>query len=68
MNVKKRNDITRALAKSSLQTVVGWDRLESIMVLDRDDESVAFETFRVKDYRNNEVAGWKGRKTYVYEN
>ena len=68
MKGNKRIDITRALIKQPLQTVIGWDKLESIMIIDREDESVAFETFRVKDYGNNEVAGWCGRTTYVYSN
>ena len=67
MTGTKRNDITRALVKQPLQTVVGWDKLESVMILNRSDESVAFESFRVADYKDNEVAGWHGRTTYVYD-
>lgn len=61
-------DITRALIKQPLQTVIGWDKLESITILDRETERVVFETSRVEDYKNNEVAGWSGGTTFVYNN
>ena len=59
--------ITRALVKQPLQTVIGWDKLNSVTILDRKDGSVILESFRVEDYKNNEVAGWSGRTTYVYK-
>ena len=64
----RRPDITRSLIKGTLSSLVGWENLESIMLLDRYDESAAVETYRVADYANNELVGFRGRMVYVYEN
>ena len=61
-------NITRALIKQPLQTVIGWDKLENITILDRETERVVLETSRIEDYKNNEVAGWHGGTTFVYDN
>ena len=63
-----RRDIARPLVNQPLSELVGWERLNSIMVLDRYDESVAVETFRVNDYRDNQLAGFRGDSVYVFEN
>lgn len=63
-----RSDITRPLVNQPLSTLVGWEKLDSIMVLDRYDESVAVETFRVNDYKDNQLAGFRGHTVYVFEN
>lgn len=63
-----RNDITRSLVKQPLNTLIGWEKLNSIMLLDRNDESIAVETFRVKDYKDNELVGFRKNFVYVYEN
>ena len=64
----QRSDITRSLVNQPLSTLVGWEKLNSIMLLDRYDESVAVETFRVADYKDNQLVGFRGNTVYVYEN
>ena len=63
-----RLDITRPAVNQPLSTLVGWEKLNSIMLLDRYDETVAVETFRVNDYKDNQLAGIEGDTVYVFEN
>ena len=64
----QRSDITRSLVNQPLSTLIGWEKLNSIMLLDRYDESVAVETFRVANYKDNQLVGFRGNTVYVYEN
>ena len=63
-----RPDITRPSVNQPLSSLIGWEKLDSIMLLDRYDESVAVETFRVNDYKDNQLAGLRGDTVYVFEN
>lgn len=63
-----RPDIMRPLVNQPLSTLIGWEKLDSIMLLDRYDETVAVETFRVNDYKDNQLAGFRGDTVYVFEN
>lgn len=64
----KRDFLSRPLAGEKLKDLVGWQNLESIFLLDRNDETISVETFHINDYKENKIAGYYKDLVYVYEN